>query len=85
MSAELERPWPPPDPENNEAARREPAASVNQLLGSNQSTAKRPGAQEPEHRNDRRRFLIWALMIGAVPPQRVTERVLAEVEAEAAR
>ena len=37
-------------------------------------------AEAPEHRNDRRRFLIWALMIGAVPPQRVTERIVSELE-----
>jgi uncharacterized protein YdaU (DUF1376 family) len=36
----------------------------------------------PEHHNDRRRFLVWALMLGAVPPQRVVERVLDEIEAE---
>ena len=34
----------------------------------------------PEHRNDRRRFLIWALMLGAVPSDRVVERVLADVD-----
>lgn len=36
----------------------------------------------PQFRN-RRAFLIWALMIGAVPPQRVVERIVAEVEGEA--
>jgi hypothetical protein len=35
--------------------------------------------EQPEHKGDRRRFLIWALMIGAVPPERVTERIVAEV------
>lgn len=35
---------------------------------------------EPEHRGDRRRFLVWALMLGAVPPERVVERIVAEVE-----
>ena len=36
--------------------------------------------EQPEHQDDRRRFLIWALMFGAVPPHRVVERILAEVE-----
>lgn len=35
---------------------------------------------EPEHRGDRRRFLIWALMLGAAPPERLTERIVAEIE-----
>ena len=35
--------------------------------------------ETPEHRGDRRRFLIWACMLGAVPPERVTERVLEEL------
>ena len=37
----------------------------------------------PEHNGDRRAFLIWACMLGAVPPERVVERVIAEVESEA--
>jgi hypothetical protein len=36
----------------------------------------------PEHGNDRRKFLIFALMLGAVPPQRVVERVIAEINEE---
>ena len=39
--------------------------------------------ERPEHRNDRRRFLIWACMAGLVQPERVTERVLQEIEQEA--
>jgi len=35
---------------------------------------------EPEHRGDRRRFLIFALMAGLIPPERVTERVIADAE-----
>jgi hypothetical protein len=31
---------------------------------------------------DRRAFLIWACMIGVVPPERVVERVVAEIEAK---
>jgi len=38
--------------------------------------------EQPEHRNDRRRFLIWALMLNLVPPERVVERVVAEVQTE---
>ena len=38
----------------------------------------------PEHNNDRRRFLVWALMLGAIEPERVVERVLEEVEQEVA-
>jgi hypothetical protein len=36
--------------------------------------------EEPEHHNDRRRFLVWALMAGLVPPERVVERIVAEVD-----
>ena len=39
--------------------------------------------EAPEHDNDRRKFLVWALMLGAVPPERVVERIVAEVEQEA--
>jgi hypothetical protein len=51
-----------------------------------QTPARRVRAadEEPEHRNERRRFLIWALMVGAVPPQRVTERIVPEVKRELA-
>lgn len=38
----------------------------------------------PEHGNRRRAFLIWALMLGATSPDVVTERVLAEIEGDAA-
>jgi hypothetical protein len=38
--------------------------------------------EQPEHRGDRRRFLIWALMIGATTPDRVVARVVADVNAE---
>jgi hypothetical protein len=41
--------------------------------------AARPASEEPEHRGDRRRFLIWAAMLGIVPPERVVERVIADV------
>jgi len=41
-----------------------------------------PPADAPEHHNDRRAFLVWALMLGAIPPERVAERVLADLEGE---
>jgi len=33
----------------------------------------------PEHCNDRRRFLVWAVMLGATSPERMTERVLEDL------
>ena len=42
-------------------------------------------AEPPEHRGERRRFLIWACMLGVVPPKRLVERIVADVEAGAAR
>lgn len=48
------------------------------------SATTRPAApvEEPEHRGERRRFLIWALMLNLIPSERVVERIVAEVEAE---
>jgi hypothetical protein len=40
-------------------------------------------AEAPEHRSERRRFLIWALMAGLIPPERVVERVLDDVAHQA--
>lgn len=34
---------------------------------------------------DRRKFLIWAAMCGCVGPERVTERILAELAEEGAQ
>lgn len=39
--------------------------------------------EAPEHRGDRRRFLCWALMIGATSPQVVADRIVDEIEREA--
>jgi hypothetical protein len=36
--------------------------------------------EEPEYGNSRRRFLIYACMAGFCPPERVVERVLAELQ-----
>jgi hypothetical protein len=43
---------------------------------------RRPDSDDelPEHHSDRRRFLIWGFMLGAVPRERVIERALAELE-----
>jgi len=35
---------------------------------------------EPEHRGDRRRFLVWALMLGYTKPAVVVERIVGELE-----
>jgi len=35
---------------------------------------------DPEHRGDRRRFLVWATMAGFAKPERLTERIVADVE-----
>ena len=40
--------------------------------------------EQPEHHGDRRRFLVWACMLGVVKPERVVERIVAELETEAA-
>ena len=42
-----------------------------------------PTDTQPEHRSERRRFLIWACMAGLVQPERVTERILAEIDVPA--
>lgn len=43
-------------------------------------TAPPADVEPPEHRGERRAFLIWCLMVGAVKPERVVERIVAEVE-----
>jgi hypothetical protein len=40
---------------------------------------------EPEHRNERRRFIAWAVLAGFAKPERLTEAVLREIEQERAR
>jgi hypothetical protein len=71
--------WPPAD-------MKAPAGGGGRLaqLGRiGERTGAHDSTEPPEHRNDRRRFLIWACMLGAVPPQRVVERVVRDVEGEA--
>jgi hypothetical protein len=41
--------------------------------------------EEPEHRSDRRRFLMWATMLNLVPSRTVVERIVAEIETETPR
>ena len=46
--------------------------------------ARAETAEQPEHNGDRRRFLVWAVLGGFAKPERLTERIVAEVESEAA-
>jgi hypothetical protein len=39
--------------------------------------------EEPEHHGEPHAFLAWCVMLGVARPERMVERVLAEVEAEA--
>jgi hypothetical protein len=66
-----------------ENARHANAAGIEGDLPGGRISDKDTPSEQPEHGNDRRRFLVWALMLGAVPPERVVERVIAEVESEA--
>ena len=71
-------------PPRNETAR-DVAASPGPKIGllEEQTVPKDSTREEqPEHRSDRRRFVIFALMAGLVPTERVTERILAEVAEE---
>ncbi len=52
-------------------------------LGKQTSNQRSTADEVPEHRGDRRRFLVWSLMAGFVPPERVTERVIDELRREA--
>lgn len=54
--------------------------SLSGEIGSKYTPRAATQVEEPEHQSDRRRFLVWALMLGAVPPERVVERVVAELE-----
>jgi hypothetical protein len=44
-----------------------------------------PDRDLPEHRGRRRAFIAWALMLGAIPPERMVERIVAELEQEGER
>ena len=40
--------------------------------------------EPPEHNNERRRFLVWAVLAGFAQPERLTERIVNEIEQETA-
>ena len=68
-----------PDAERR-SARVAPSAS-----GGTAQQTSHPSTEQPEHRNDRRLFCCWAVMLGLVPPKRLVDRVLedvAEIDAE---
>jgi hypothetical protein len=37
----------------------------------------------PEHRSERRRFIVWAVLAGFAKPERLTEAVVREIEGRA--
>lgn len=39
--------------------------------------------ESPEHRNERRRFLCWAVMCGFAQPERLTDGIVVELAREA--
>jgi hypothetical protein len=43
-----------------------------------------PPVETPDPFAPRRRFLVWAVATGFLDPRRLTERIVAEVESEAA-
>ena len=65
------------------AGARGAGTSAQQASPKDTTTATR-GKEQPEHRNDRRRFLVWAVLLGAAPPERLTERIVDELRQEAA-
>jgi hypothetical protein len=67
----------PPDPQTCER----PGLSDRGVQETTTGEAK-DSTVPPAFRN-RRAFLIWAFAIGAVPPERVVERVVAEIQREA--
>ena len=62
-----------------EAGKRRAGVAAGSCVDAEQQTNANRSTEEPEHRSDRRRFLIWACMAGLIGPERVTERILAEV------
>jgi len=41
-------------------------------------------SEMPEHREDLRRFVVWAVMLGVASSERLTERCIPELERELA-
>jgi hypothetical protein len=68
-----------PDAPKNKALGVEPRASEEQLHDNTNRTDSGVCSQEEGQYSSRRRFLIWACMAGYVGPERVTERILAEL------
>jgi hypothetical protein len=66
---------------------RENAAALAGARGAGYDRTTRPAkhttVEAPEHRGDRRRFLVWAVLAGFAEPDRLTERIVAEIEQEA--
>lgn len=58
----------------------EPSARSRQQGSRNDTPSRDTAQEEPEHRSDRRRFLVWAVLAGYVKPERLTERILDEIE-----
>ena len=62
------------------------SAKARVAAGSSAKQVQRPvdhtAPEQPEHLGDRRRFLVWALMLGATTPDRLTERIVAEIDDE---
>ena len=75
----------PPDVKTPGAGGRPGAGAQQESQRKFDTTVAADAAQpeQPEHDGDKRKFLIWACMLGAILPQRVVERVVAEVEREA--
>ena len=68
-------------PPRKRDARVAPGVSVETEMQSSRNLSAEPDV--PQAFRNRRAFLIWALAIGAIPPERVVERVISEVEREA--
>ena len=75
MSADAER---PPDPRNAEAR-----VAAGSSADTGRQTSTQNTTEASEHRNERRRFLVWAVLCGFASPDRLTERIVDEIEREA--
>ena len=73
-------------PTRNDNARREAGAGAQQSNSDTGIVARTGGAgngrEEPEHRGERRRFIVWCAMCGYIGPERLSERILAELADE---
>lgn len=71
----------PPDP-GRDCALQTVATAKGAELAQDGNNGSASVAQTASPFATRRTFLIWALSIGAIPPERVTERIVAEIEQE---